>query len=245
MELATFRVIVLVSILSVLPPLTVYFLRIKNLPLQNHLIGLLLVVSAVFDALNFNLFTSRQPTYISANLYNIILFAMLAKFFYEVLFRACYRKLFFIGIFIFCVACIVALSIQDIRYEYQSIVWVTEALILCTYCYIYNLFISAGSTHVIFNPHLHSELSIVGGIFIYFSFSIAFFALMNYIMTNLTADASRLLWSIHNGNNVIKNIFFAFGIYYTGKRKITISKQEYDLVVARDSKNVSKNPFLN
>ncbi|HEY0652810.1 MAG TPA: hypothetical protein VGD65_06770 [Chryseosolibacter sp.] len=246
MSLSVFKIVAYISTFSISVPLLIYLARITNLPRQFHLLGLSVVMSAAFDILNLVYFRSHKSNYFLPNLYYILLFALLAGFFYEILFRWQFKKVFQFGNYCFCVVVIVSCFLQDIDLQYQSWVWTISGLILVVFCYLYHSFVQVDSARVVLNQHLDGELAIVAGIFLYFAFSsVIFFSTVNYIMTSLVPDASRLLWSIHNANNVIKNIFFAFGIYYSGKRKITITKQEYDLIVARENKNLKGNPFVN
>jgi hypothetical protein len=128
----------------------------------------------------------------------------------------------------------VTFFVQNIGSEYQSWLWSGGGLILCIYGLVYYKYVSEKSTHVVLNPHLGCELNINNGIFVYFSFSLVLFILMNYIMTELDPYVSRLMWSIHNVNNIIKNIFFGMGLYYSGKRHIGITEEKYESVIDRD-----------
>ena len=61
-------------------------------------------------------------------------------------------------------------------------------------------------------------------VFFYFAFSLYLFAMVNYIIQNMTADDSFAAYSFHNFNNIIKNILFAVAIGYAGVKQ-GLSKQ--------------------
>ena len=57
------------------------------------------------------------------------------------------------------------------------------------------------------------------GVLVYFCLNLFLFILGNYVLTKLDPPVSMMIWSFHNVNNILKNIFFAIGIYFF-KRKV-------------------------
>ncbi|HEY0770592.1 MAG TPA: hypothetical protein VGD31_09690, partial [Sphingobacteriaceae bacterium] len=78
--------------------------------------------------------------------------------------------------------------------------------------------------------NLYSGLIFNGAVIFYFSFNFFLFMIANYVLTELTPDMSRMAWAFHNVNNVIKNIAFAFGFYYTMRRRVNLSDEEVEKI---------------
>lgn len=52
----------------------------------------------------------------------------------------------------------------------------------------------------------------------YFGMNLYLFITIDYILENKSTDIAMISWSFHNVCNIIKNIFFAAGIYYAGMK---------------------------
>ncbi|HET9057304.1 MAG TPA: hypothetical protein VFN30_10720, partial [Chitinophagaceae bacterium] len=55
-------------------------------------------------------------------------------------------------------------------------------------------------------------------VFLYFSFNLFLFIIANYVFKNFSNEIGMTVWGFHNINNIVKNILFAVGIYYAGKK---------------------------
>ncbi|HET9056058.1 MAG TPA: hypothetical protein VFN30_04340, partial [Chitinophagaceae bacterium] len=60
---------------------------------------------------------------------------------------------------------------------------------------------------------------ITTAVFLYFSFNLFLFIMANYILKKFSAEIGMTVWGFHNINNIVKNILFAVGIYYAGKKQ--------------------------
>src|SRR3954465_6397822 len=70
------------SNLSIIIPIVVYLPRLSKLPVQNHIVGGLIILSGLTDAISFYL---GSP--VLFNVYQILLFFLTTCFFYELVYK--------------------------------------------------------------------------------------------------------------------------------------------------------------
>jgi hypothetical protein len=237
MGMSTYKIFFFASVFSVLIPLVFYIVNIKKSPKQNHAIGILLFISGLCDSIGLIRFFDSDSNILLFNIFNVFQFVLLAYYYYTIMFKLTNHNIFYLG-FAFYVLTFIILSLttQSI-FQYQNWLWSLSGAILIMYAWLYYNYAASRPTHIVMNPHLTSELYINGGVFFYFSLSLVLFVTVNYIVSEQDPEMSRVFWSFHNLNNIIKNVLFAVGIYFTGKRVITISQYEYESVKQRISTN--------
>ncbi len=209
------------SNLSVALPLLAYLFRARYASRQIHVIGLLLILSALADATGFMLLQSGTPTVLLLNVYYIVLFVLLSWFYYEVLVEKVHRLVLIAGSVTYLVSFVlISLYVQGIT-EYQTLMWVITAVIMIIYSISYFFY----SISTISSPAFYgfSLIWINIGVMIYFCLNLFLFVMGNYILTRLDPETSALIWSSHNINNIIKNLLFAIGIYM---HKVKVTQSE-------------------
>jgi hypothetical protein len=211
------RVIGALSNISVLAPITFYFLKIKSVPKSSHLIGILVITSFIFDAVGYIRFINKQPTVVLFNAYSLIQHMLLSVYFYKILFNKSMRFVFAAGIVVFAVGYIFIFALAQHFTEYQSYAWTLSSLVLAFYGCVY-------TSHQLRSPslydrHFQSVLFINAAIVIYFSFGFLMFVVDQYLLSS-NPEIVGATWSFHNVNNTVKNIVLAIGLYYTGKSNI-------------------------
>ena len=203
------------SNLSVLVPLTVYFYRIRYASRQVHVIGLLLIVSGLCDLAGFILLKDNQPTTVLFNIYYLLLFLLLTWFYYHNFFDTLHRIMIWVGLAVYIPAFIlVSLYVQNFS-EYQTMMWLVTAVIMIIYSIAYFFHSLTTITGNAFSAYGLIWINI--GVMIYFCMNLFLFVMANYVLTELDPETSKLIWSSHNINNILKNVLFAIGIFYCRK----------------------------
>lgn len=211
------EIIRVASNVSLLIPLAIYLSRIRYASRQIHIIGILIIVSGLFDLVGMILFSRHQSTVVLFNSYYFILFLILTWFYYEALFVNTRRILVWIGLAIYLQSFILITFFVQNFMEYQTLMWLITALIMIVYSVAY--FFYSLSTIVTSGYFGYSLIWINVGVMIYFCLNLFLFLMGNYVLTKLDPETSALIWGSHNINNIIKNILFAVGIYFY-RRKI-------------------------
>jgi hypothetical protein len=211
------EIIRVASNISLLVPLAMYLTRMRYASRNIHIIGLLIIASAICDLLGMVLFSRHQSTTVLFNVYYSLLFFILTWFYYEILFVNTRRIMVWIGLAVYLQSFLLVTFFVQNFFEYQTLMWLISAVIMITYSMAYFLYsLSTLNNSGYFG---YSLTWINSGVMVYFCLNLFLFVMGNYVLTRLDPETSALIWSSHNINNIIKNILFAVGIYYF-KRKI-------------------------
>lgn len=216
MKFSATELIRFASNLSVLIPLTVYLTKIKIAPIQHHIIALLLVALGLFDLAGFLFGLRHLSTALLFNVGQIVQFAILSWYYFEVVFRKDKIEVFMGGSVTYIVSFIlVNFFIEDI-FHYQSVYWAMGSLLITMYGLI-NLKVIA-QTLPFWSYDVRSEMWFSAAIVIYFAMTFSLYILGEYILAKLDKNAAMTIWCFHNAHNILKNIIFAVGMYYTGRK---------------------------
>jgi hypothetical protein len=198
------------SSLSVLFPLAVYIARFRSCTRPAHIIGALLVVAAICDLTGYFLFKAGQSTAVVFNIYYTIMFLLLCRFYYEVIFRTKFRMAILLGVAIYVLSfALITFYVQNFFY-YQNLIWIIAGIIMILYsiiCFVNSLSVIPGTE--LFD---NGTTWINTGVLFYFCFSLFLFSMGDYLFNKQDPQVTLLLWSTHNINNIIKNILFAIGL---------------------------------
>ncbi len=216
MELSVAEIISHISSLSIIVPLLLYFWKFRNALRPIHIIGALVVISALCDLIGFILMSGKHSTALVINIYYLSTFILLSWYYYESVFNVRYKKVLPVGSLVFLVlSLLITLTMQDIS-DYQNWVWVLIGVILLIYSLIFGIEIhknvlrtgEQGASAIMFNT----------GIFYYFAWSTGIFIVTEYLLVKLDSETMLSVWSAHNLGNIAKNMFFAWGFYVITKR---------------------------
>lgn len=221
------EIILLTSIFSVLIPLIFYLLKIKKLPRENHVIGIIVILSAVVELIIATKVQTKQSTTLVSNVYFFLVFGLLCYYYYEVVFQFKSRLYFFTGIVIYVIT-IIYFGMQEGLAVYQGKVWAISGFILVIFGTIYNNY--QVEKPPLLDKNLYSGLIFNAAIIFYFSFNFSLFLLFQYVATEISLESTRMAWAFHNVNNIIKNIAFAFGLYYTNRRRLNLTDEEVEKI---------------
>jgi hypothetical protein len=216
------------SSLSVFIPLAFYLRGIRSFPIQNHLIGLLIIVSAVIDLITF-----FDPSPVLNNVFNITQFGILTFFFFLLVYKKKAEPVLLVAIGIYAAGLIyhvvtVGLSVG------HSYLWSLASLILMMHAVTYFANVSNMVIDRYFDPNLFSNLIFSASIFIYFLVLFSVSLLLEAVV-QLSQDMQTVkgFWAIHNIFNILKNVGFAWAFYYTGKRKIYMTLSQLEQIAKK------------
>ena len=210
------EIIRIASNVSLILPLIMYLVRIRNASRQVHIIGALIIVSGVCDLIGLVLFSRSQSTVVLFNTYYALLFLLLNWFYYEALFVNTRRMMVWIGLAVYLQSFILITAFVQNFFQYQTVMWLITAVIMIIYSIAY--FFYSLSTITTSGYFGYSLIWINIGVMIYFCLNLFLFIMGNYVLTRLDPETSAMIWSSHNVNNIIKNVLFAIGIYFYRKK---------------------------
>lgn len=211
------EIIRIASNLSVLFPLVAYLAKFKYATRRIHIIGGLVLVSAIFDLIGYLRFQNSEPTAVLFNTYYVFLFCLLWWFYHEVVFIGTRRLITYIGLAVYAQSFIlITLFVQDF-FQHQSLLWLITAIILVVFSIEYFLYLFSTGPGV--NLLNYTTMWINSGVLLYFSFNLFLFIISNYIFSHEDHDVGLAVWSFHNVNNILKNVLFGIGISLQ-KRKV-------------------------
>jgi hypothetical protein len=210
------EIIRLASILSVAFPLFSYLSRITQAPRTVHIIGALIIVSALSDAVAYFLFAQHQSTVVLFNSYYTILFFLLSWFYYEIISHTKARATLWSGVVIYVISFVLVTGFIQGFFEYQTFMWTITGAIMIIFSISYFLYLFASETPMTG----YALLWINSGVLFYFCFNLFLFIMSSYVLTQLDPQISILIWSFHNVNNIIKNILFGLGLTFSQRPTI-------------------------
>lgn len=227
MESEATELIRYLSNFSVLIPLLFYIVKAKILPRENHVIGLFVIVSGVANLIG-SLYSSMKISNAAIfNIHDIIAFVILCWYYYQVVFRFKSRGYFYLGISAYVISFWVVSSRMGIG-VFQGELWAIAGLIIFVFGIIYNNY--QVEKPPLLDKNLYSGLIFNAAIMFYFSFNFFLFLIANYVLTELSPETSRMTWAFHNVNNIIKDISFAAGLYYTNRRRLNLTEEEVERI---------------
>ncbi len=203
-----------ISVFSVLVPIICYIF-FKNKNRVTVVLFVLLLVSFAADLGNELFMRLGGRGYSIINAFFIAQFFLLS-YIYSLFFKN--RMLIYIASILFTgFAIINTLFIQPFN-EFQSWSDGVQSAILIIYsitCY----------NQLLKNPPEDERLGslilwINMGVSFYFFMNLYLFINANYVFKSESTGTAMIIWGFHNFCNVVKNVFFAVGIYYAGRKAV-------------------------
>jgi hypothetical protein len=217
------------SNLSVIIPLVFYMKKINDTPIQNHIIGALIVVSGLSDLISY--FNSTTSPIIN-NSYNLIQFILLVWFYYELVYKKRSEVVVLIGIGIYAAVLIFSL-VKYGFFHHFTVLWSTASIIIVIHTFVYIFNVQAMTVERYFDSNLFSNMIFAGSIFCYFFVTFLIFVLADTIFKNHDIETVKAYWTFHNIFNILKNIGFGLAFYYTGKRKIYMTMEQLERIARK------------
>jgi hypothetical protein len=241
MTLQTFKIFVAVSTFSVAIPLILYIIKIRNLPRQNHAIGIYLIVSAIFDVIINVLFYAQSSTAIPANAFVISSFALIAYFYLEVIFTKRLKYVFYGSVAIYILSSILKFTTGPLD-TFATDLWALQAAIIGAFGIVYIVNLHDMVVDRLLDKNLYSYQIINASLLFYFLTTLLLFVSTQYVFAHADGDTRRLFWSLHNIANTLKNIGLAIGLYYTGRRDVTTTLLEIERI-GRERSGEARDPL--
>jgi hypothetical protein len=227
MESEATELIRYLSNFSVLIPLLFYLIKFKILPRENHVIGLFVIVSGVADLIGFLYSSMKISNAHIFNIHDIVAFAMLCYYYHQVVFQFKNREYFYFGIGVYVISLLIVTSRVGF-FDLQGELWAISGFVLVVFGIIYNNY--QVEKPPLLDKNLYSGLIFNAAIMFYFSFNFFLFLIANYVLTELSPETSRMTWAFHNVNNIIKDLAFAAGLYYTNRRRLNLTDEEVERI---------------
>jgi hypothetical protein len=215
------EIIRLTSIISVGFPLLVYLSKLRYASRPLHLVGVLMIVSALSDFSAYILSSRGKSTVLVFNVYYVLLFLILAWFYYEILLTPKRRTPIITSLFIYAISFVLITFYVQPFIAYQTLMWTITGVMMIIFSIAYFLYLFSGPITM----RNYELLWINSGVLLYFSLNLFLFVIGSHILTKLDPEISLLIWSFHNVNNIMKNVLFGFGIYAFSREGITESPQ--------------------
>lgn len=213
-------IIPLVSAFSIFVPLAIYLLRIKKVRKQIHSIGILVIISGICDLIGFTLLQEKLPTAFIINAFFLLQFFFLSHYYYGTVFSN--KPDTVLGITMLQYASglfILTLFYDEFRTQHLNLVWAVSGIILIGYSVLY--FKKIIKSYQVPRIYRYGSFWINSGVFLYLSLSLWIFVIRSDTrMVQLSDDTYQMLWSFYRVNNVLKNLMFAAGIYYSVRKPI-------------------------
>ncbi|HEU5292622.1 MAG TPA: hypothetical protein VFU05_18365 [Cyclobacteriaceae bacterium] len=207
------KIILYTSYFSVFIPLVIYLTNIKRLTKPFHIVGILVIISALCDLIGFILLKQRLSTALINNLFFIAQFCLLSYYYYETFFRDKYEEIIIISVVHFFLAFVISTyCFQNMGTEHQNLMWFISSIIIIVYGILFFKKIQKEFQPLYMNGHFWINSAVL----LYLFASLWLFAFTSdTLMTTLDPKFAQLLWRFYDINNVIKNILFAVGIHYS------------------------------
>ena len=179
---------------------------------------ILLLAGAISDLLGYIFIkTGSGSNIVIDNIYFMVQFFLFSYIYYLLL---DHKQLVYGALVIFTGCFIVNTVYLQPFTEFQSWLRLVENFILITYaivCFRYNL------KTPLEDEGLDEMLMWMNvAVMFYFGFSMYLFASTSFIFKNELDDIAILAWGFHNFINIVKNILFATGIYYVGRKAVSV-----------------------
>jgi hypothetical protein len=213
----TTEIIRVASNVSVLFPLLAYLFKIKYASRRIHIIGILVIVSALADFGGYFLHQEKHSNVMLINTYYVLLFFLLTWFYYEIVFIKSRRTMIWIGLAVYLQSLIlITIFVQGFS-QFQTLLWLIIGIIMMVFSIEYFIYLISARPSV--NLMNYTTMWINSGVLIYFGFNLFLYIMTTYVFTHMDLEARSVMWSFHNVNNIIKNILFGIGVTMH-KRKI-------------------------
>jgi hypothetical protein len=217
------------SALSFVIPLVFYLKKVNSSPIQNHVIGTLIIISGCSDLLSYLRLVSSPMLY---NTYNIIQLVLITWFYYLLVYkkRSEFIVLISIGVYI---SILLFSFLKYGWFENYSLLWSAGSLIVTIHsiAYIFNLQTMTMDRY--FDSNLLSNMIFNASMFCYFITTFIIFFLTDIIFKQHNLETIKAFWSLHNIFNILKNVGLAIGFYYTGKRKIYMTVEQLERIARK------------
>ena len=217
---------VYISYFSVLVPISFFILNKKKFKNKNlYILGIFLGVSAASDFIGYALMKSGISNIPLVNFYILIQFLLLSWMYWE--FYGKEKKQFIkISAIIFVCIFLINTAFGEGLFVLQSYTNTASSVILIVIAYRFFRVLRTLPTVITkkitagIDVHFKTLYFINIAVFFYFVLNLWLFTLSPVVLEIFNEEAPVNVWVFHNVMNIIKNIFFAVGLYWAGKKEL-------------------------
>jgi hypothetical protein len=214
----------LTSQFSVILPLILYFRRVSDHPMQNHVIGAAIILSGLTDFISLYI---GSP--VLFNVFDLVQFILMTWFFYELIYKKRHTYVAPIGVAIYLAVLVFSILKYGLYSNYPG-VWIVGSLIIFIHTFFYVFGIPGMIIERYLDKNLLSNIIFNTSIFVYFLVALIVFFLFVPVSKTEDLNAFKEFWAVHNAFNTVKNVGFAFAFYYTGKRSVYITLEQLERI---------------
>jgi len=216
MNFETFGIIRIISIVSVLLPLSVFFIALykKNLSYTVKVLGVLLIIAGLSDFLSAILYSAFKfkPNPIIST-YVLLQFITLSLIYKNSYTRRWNRIMTNVVCILFTIFAVINFFfIQGVQgfnsysFAISAVIFIIHALL-----FSYQLLLEL--------PERHIEKTYMfwvnSAVFFYFGTNLYLFATVDRLLSQQDTSQFLLSWAMHNGSNTLKNIMFTVALLVT------------------------------
>lgn len=204
-----------ISAATIFLPITISVVKFKILENELKTLSIFLYIAAVFEIIFITLANYSINNLPFFHLWTIIEFFLLGLIFYRVFTHHLSKKAIIVTIIAFVAFAVInALFIQTI-YEFNTIARAVESflLILLALLFFYKVF----QESTVMRLEKYPMFWINSGILVYFCGSFFLFIFSNYILEQ-SRNELYAYWGIHSALNIVLNLFFAMGLWYSPQK---------------------------
>ena len=217
---------VYLSYFSVLAPIYFFTLNRKKTNIGSlNILGILLCVSALSDLIGYLLARSGLSNMPLVNLYIFIQFLLLSWMYWK--FYGKEKKQFIkISVIIFVFIFLINTAFGEGLFVLQSYTNTASSVILIFIAYRFFRVLRTLPTIITkrltagIDVHFKALYFINIAVFFYFVLNLWLFTLSPIVLEIFNEEAPVNLWVFHNVMNIIKNIFYAIGLYWAGRKEL-------------------------
>lgn len=224
-----YKILLYVSLVSVILPTILYVRTFRQLPRQTHLVGVFVIVSLATDVVAFALMKSGKATILVNNIFDLCSFVLVSLFYVRLLANSKLTSLFVVGSGIYGISLIYYTSSFGVFASHTPI-WAINGAIVAMYGLLYFILLPSMIVQRLLDKNLYSYVVINGSLLFYFTVTILLFVSANYFLNNADSETNMIVWSFHNIANILKNLGLAVGLYYTGRRNVKTTLLEIERI---------------
>ncbi|HEY0655004.1 MAG TPA: hypothetical protein VGD65_17825 [Chryseosolibacter sp.] len=132
-----------------------------------------------------------------------------------------------IGLFI---AVLIHSAASDGLTQNHYALWCTAAACTLVHSCVYVFNVPRMTVERYFDINLLSNMIFNAALTLYFFVAVFMFLLLDHVAKTYGAEAFKAFWSVHNVFAILKNLGFALGFYYTGKREIYMTLEQLERI---------------
>lgn len=210
-------------------PLLIYLFRFRQVPIQHHIVGILVIISGSIDLVTYFKLL-RAP--MLHNIYGILEFSLITSFYYQLVYRKRGSLVMLISIGVAISVLLLCLLKYDEPENYLTPL-VFSSLMCLVHGLMYMANIQTMPMDRYFDPNLLSNMIFNAAFLFYGIATFPIFAAAETIFRLYDLETIKAFWAFHNIFAIIKNLGFGIALHYTGKREIYMTLEQLEKIAKK------------